>query len=443
MKRIFVLILTVAVALTMVGCAEKVVTFNIDGASKILLMSGSSGETVEITDPETIAYITDNINSMTFNRDESSRQHNDWSYSLRWYDSEDNLIEYIVIMSATRIDYDNYFYNEMDADVEIDIAYLEELLSGELGIEDAESVVDDGELLSGEPEGEDVAADEVDDAEDTAEEEYPDVPEPEETVKVYYLEYYTFDDVILNSNVAIVGEYVETISHDNYTEQKFIVKDVLYGNVPDEEIYLYANSGIAEVTEIDYTYELGADIYTVGMEYILVMEKLESVFYDHDRYMVSADILLCEENDTYIIYSEPIPVTDSIRDYIISVYNSAEHGEVIETVYENDIEELISESKFIGVVNIEGLEVEGTVQNSNTYRCTVETLYMGENLNTYSDGTILLSLKKNTVEVGESYVIGFTSSSDTSLIYSQSASDAVFELDDERVSEIEDYLSAE
>ncbi len=129
MKRFLALVLVFATVLTMVGCAKKTVTFDIDGASKILLMSGSSGETVEITDEETIKYITDNINSMTFNRHESSRQHNGWSYSLRWYDSDDNLIEYIVVMNATRIDYDNYFYNEMDADVEIDIAYLEELLS--------------------------------------------------------------------------------------------------------------------------------------------------------------------------------------------------------------------------------------------------------------------------------------------------------------------------
>ncbi len=269
---------------------------------------------------------------------------------------------------------------------------------------------------------------------------YPDIPEPEEPVDVYYLEYYTFDDVILNSNVAIVGEYVETITYDNYIEQKFIVKECLYGNVPDEEIYLYSNIGNAYVEETDYEYELGADIYTVGTEYVLVMEKLESVFYEHDRYMLSAEILLCEDTDTYTLYSEPISVSSSVRDYIISEYNSVAHGETIEVVYESDIAELVGESKYIGVVKIESLEVEGTVQNSNTYRCTVESLIMGENLNTYSDGTILLSVKKDTVEVGESYVICFTSSSDTSLIYSQSTSDAVFAIDDEKVSEIEEYI---
>ncbi len=131
MKRIIALILALAVALTMVGCAKKTVTFDIDGASKILLMSGSSGVTVEITDPETIEYITHNINLMTFSRDTSSKYHSGWSYSLRWYDSEDNLIEYIVVMSATRIDYDSYFYNEMSSDMEIDIGYLNELLDSE------------------------------------------------------------------------------------------------------------------------------------------------------------------------------------------------------------------------------------------------------------------------------------------------------------------------
>lgn len=84
----------------------------------------------------------------------------------------------------------------------------------------------------------------------------------------------TFEELILRSDVAIVGEYVETIEHERYIEKKFKVKECLYGDVADSEIYLYSEIGIGHIAEIDYTYEYGADVYEVGMDYILVMEKI-------------------------------------------------------------------------------------------------------------------------------------------------------------------------
>lgn len=133
MKRWKVLLFTWAVVLGMTGCTDagKKLSFSIDEANKIVLRSGNDGKTVEITDEEEIRYITENINAIEFDRGESGKDYTGWSYWLKWYDSEEMLLEDIVIMSKNQIDYKDYFYKSIAADCEIDIAFLDSLLNTE------------------------------------------------------------------------------------------------------------------------------------------------------------------------------------------------------------------------------------------------------------------------------------------------------------------------
>lgn len=256
-------------------------------------------------------------------------------------------------------------------------------------------------------------------------------------------EYLTFDELILISDAAIVGEYIETIGQEYYIEQKFKVKECLYGDVTDQEIYLYSNIGTGHVGEIDYSYESGAGVYEEGLSYLLVMERQQSILYDHDCYMLNADVLLCESRNEYSMYgrSIDIPAGSTMRDYIISVYNSVPHpASVSETVsYENELSEMVGESTYVGIVNILEMEGEGKVHNGNVYRCSVESLSKGSNLNTYGDGTILMTILKGKVEVGHRYIIGFSPAdkdSADSLIYVQSTVANVYDVSDELLSEI-------
>ena len=128
MKKFVASFLVLVLALSMVGCAEKSMKFDIGEASKIELRSGTDGTVIEITNTEDIKHITDNINALTFSRGESSKDHSGWSYSLKWYDSENTLMEGIAVMSEYQIDYNGYFYKGMEADNEIDLAYFDRLL---------------------------------------------------------------------------------------------------------------------------------------------------------------------------------------------------------------------------------------------------------------------------------------------------------------------------
>ena len=102
---------------------------------------------------------------------------------------------------------------------------------------------------------------------------------------------------------------------------------------------------------------------------------------------------------------------------------------------------MVGESEFVGTIKILELVNEGRVHNGNTYRCAVESLLKGSQLNTYEDGTILVVILKNTVEVNRSYVVGFSSSGGYSLIYTQATDTGVFEVSDELLGDITQNLT--
>ena len=129
MRKIMALVLVLVLALSMVGCSNKSMTFDIGEVNKIELRSGIDGTTVEITRTEDIQYITDNINALTFSKGESSQNYDGWSYWLKWYDSQNTLMEEIVVMGADLIDYKDYFYSNTETDNKIDIDYFDTLLA--------------------------------------------------------------------------------------------------------------------------------------------------------------------------------------------------------------------------------------------------------------------------------------------------------------------------
>ncbi|MDO4582419.1 MAG: M56 family metallopeptidase [Bacillota bacterium] len=122
------LIAALAVGCTFTGAREDTLTLRIENAGMLWLRSGTDGTTLEITDPETIAYITDNITALTYSRGSSSDEHGGWSYWLQWYDEDGELIDSITVMSEYTIDYNGFFYSGMEADYEIDTTYLDGLL---------------------------------------------------------------------------------------------------------------------------------------------------------------------------------------------------------------------------------------------------------------------------------------------------------------------------
>lgn len=245
----------------------------------------------------------------------------------------------------------------------------------------------------------------------------------------------TFDELIRRSNAAILGEYVEKLEYKDYSEFVFKVKECIYGEVTESEIYLFSNTGYGYVGDIDYTYKMGTDVYLQGNEYILIMEKYTSVFYDHDRYMIATDLVIPASGNGATLYSKPITLPNNLKEYITSVYSSVPHETEAEAsvTYSNNIEHMVNESDYIGVVKILSLQVEKTTSHDNTYLCIMEKLYKGSDLSTYENGTFFLPLLKGSVEVGNSYIIGFSKLNDGACVYLAELRENVYSVDDQEV----------
>ena len=67
MKKI-VLVVFAFIVLCMAACSSRTQNYEVGDATKIIVTSGNTGEQVDITDSESIRYITDNINSLTYSK---------------------------------------------------------------------------------------------------------------------------------------------------------------------------------------------------------------------------------------------------------------------------------------------------------------------------------------------------------------------------------------
>ena len=101
---------------------------NIGEASKIKLRDGSNGNEVVITEPEDIAYITDNINKLSFIRTTLTAGTGGWSYWLTWYDADGNEVESLVLCADRSISGDTFFYWSING--EFDSEFLDMKLVG-------------------------------------------------------------------------------------------------------------------------------------------------------------------------------------------------------------------------------------------------------------------------------------------------------------------------
>mgnify|MGYP003420376921 FL=1 len=90
------------------------------------MISGNTGQSIEITDADSIQYITDNIYGLTYTRGEKVNS-DGWSYGLTWSDENGNEVEKVTVLNEYTIVYDGRYYKGMEADYEIDLAFLKDL----------------------------------------------------------------------------------------------------------------------------------------------------------------------------------------------------------------------------------------------------------------------------------------------------------------------------
>lgn len=100
MKRILALVFAAVLILSLTGCAETM-TLGIGKASRLDIISGVTGRTVELRDPGSIKRISDSLNSLKFR--ETGRLDTDgWSYALIWFGADGRCMDRLTALGDGR-----------------------------------------------------------------------------------------------------------------------------------------------------------------------------------------------------------------------------------------------------------------------------------------------------------------------------------------------------
>ena len=263
--------------------------------------------------------------------------------------------------------------------------------------------------------------------------------------------FFTFEDAVAISNCAANAKYISYQDHGVYGEYEFQINEVLYGYIPEKTIYLFES----DVDTVDYNYTFGKNMYTPGDEYILIMERDDSLFYDNPRYvLVTDDIYIPLKNvNKSIMHAEQIAEIVENRDSIdtstliknIRKQNNSEfkNYEHKDTKYSKSdkLLDIVTEADLVLELKIDWLDIEGIFANVNTYNCTVVKVLKGETVERGYDGKIWVTLFKNSVEIGERYVIMLSKIGEDSTIYVQSSKKSIISANDSKtINEIKQII---
>jgi len=111
MKRIVMVVCTLII-LSMAACSSRTHTFEIKDAAKINVTSGNTGKSVDVTDADSIQYITDNINGLTYSKGKKVNS-DGWSYALIWYDKDGKEQKKLTVLNAYTVIFDGRYYKGM------------------------------------------------------------------------------------------------------------------------------------------------------------------------------------------------------------------------------------------------------------------------------------------------------------------------------------------
>ena len=135
MKKLILFVLTLACVSGLAGCSGSMVldsmTFHIGEAAKITVTTDRADREVDIVDREFIQNMTENINSLRFEKTSAVDGSVKYAYLLTWFDTENHQIASITITEENghQIVYDGYRYR-VGAGQNVDTELIRKTLRG-------------------------------------------------------------------------------------------------------------------------------------------------------------------------------------------------------------------------------------------------------------------------------------------------------------------------
>lgn len=245
--------------------------------------------------------------------------------------------------------------------------------------------------------------------------------------------YISFDEAIKLSDLGILGEFVKFHDKEEYVQYEFKVKNIIFGNISEESILVNSTKSISTVDDINYQYFKGENIYDVGKEYILILNRSDILFNEKARYSFMTDIFIpYEETDKANMYGESINVGGNLIDHITTLTNDIQYPYSQEIKYfeGEELSTVVQECDIIVEVYVKGMIAEGVQHNGNTYSCELKNVLKGESVQSTEDNEIFVVAIKNSITIGSNYVILLNKISDSSTIYSQASPNGIISIED-------------
>ncbi|GEM_PF-7066905 len=189
---------------------------------------------------------------------------------------------------------------------------------------------------------------------------------------------------------------------------KYTVDEEYRGNIGKEEIEFNSYEG---------------DLFEVGEQIILCVEPVGDVFTGNDYY-IGAPLYLPEnpKAQSYIHIPKDIHTQEDMRNAIVK-YSEAHpyEGEVLgDYIHSTDLDEICDESEHIAEVMIS--EIEYTGEEHMWTNCEVIKNYKGR----LDSSSISITMPKDSVKVGESYIVLFNKPDETAVFYVVSSRNSVY-----------------
>lgn len=243
-------------------------------------------------------------------------------------------------------------------------------------------------------------------------------------------EYISFDEAINSSYCIVSATLKEIIENDDFREYLFLLEKSLKGDMDVDHFYVTEGYGEIHVKEIDQNYSTVEPRFSVGGQYILLLSKTTSVYFDHDKYMCLGDSLIQIDNNNKFVkfqmYDKDIDIgirdINELKAYIDKVSTLVKIVEAYGVPFtkSDKLSEIVTVSNYIVHVKIGSISIKAPNSNRDTYYCNVIKNFKGS-----TDEKIQVVLFKGTVTEGEEYILLLNKESGNSLLYTLSSRNSV------------------
>ena len=228
--------------------------------------------------------------------------------------------------------------------------------------------------------------------------------------------------------MIVTGTVNNIVIHDEYDQyDEYFVSILIQKGDDMEQIairnylseYTYMDDEKGETGKTNLNYE-------IGKSYIFILQHIRNVY--EDMYIIMSDAYIPLENaQNSTVLSKELRDIEDCEAYIDQYHFKNIQGKGIQLsidyIESSQEKEIVAHSKYIAKVEVN--ELYRSTEVVDVYACSVVDILKGK-INA-AENQIIIPFFKDTVEIGEIYLVCLNSDRDDAIIYTLSSKNSVFE----------------